>query len=192
MAQKKHIQDYYSEICKLFPDVPEEDIKSILTFGFKSLYLHNSYGGDTLIRSSKFWMFCGFLTKKPFTFFEQYKKKMCIKLRVLFKKKKRPFTGQYYFALDDKQYEDYMNQHNKRGRPKKSFLFKRVMLYKLREECELRQSCKRYVFRIYIPIDLGYARFYEEFETGDAKLIDVHEPYKLKDILVTNKNYCVL
>ena len=36
----------------MYPDVPMHDIKKILQFGWKSLYLHNSYGGDTLIKDN--------------------------------------------------------------------------------------------------------------------------------------------
>ena len=43
------ISDYYPQIYKQFPKVPQEDIKRILTFAWKSVYLHNSYGGDLLI-----------------------------------------------------------------------------------------------------------------------------------------------
>jgi hypothetical protein len=43
----KTVKDYYEDMYQLFPEVPKKDIQRILNFGFKTLYLHNSYGGDT-------------------------------------------------------------------------------------------------------------------------------------------------
>ena len=52
--QIKTINDYYENVRELWPRLPEKDIKRILNFGFKSLYLHNSYGGDTFIKDNDF------------------------------------------------------------------------------------------------------------------------------------------
>ena len=46
----KTIQDYYEQISQEYPNIPLSDIKRILQYGWKSLYLHNSYGGDVLLR----------------------------------------------------------------------------------------------------------------------------------------------
>ena len=56
---QKTIQDYYEAVCQEYPDIPESDIKRILNFGFKSLYLHNSYGGDVLVNRKDFWFYTG-------------------------------------------------------------------------------------------------------------------------------------
>ena len=72
--QLKTIQDYYEEMYKLYPNVPKSDIKKILQFGWKSLYLHNSYGGDTLIMQKGFWFYCGQLMNDSIKYFEYYKK----------------------------------------------------------------------------------------------------------------------
>jgi hypothetical protein len=45
----KNIKDYYEQVAEQFPEVDIADIKRILNFGFRSLYLHNSYGGDVLV-----------------------------------------------------------------------------------------------------------------------------------------------
>ena len=50
--QVKTINDYFEEMYAKYPDVPKEDIRRIVTFGWKSLYLHNSYGGDTFIQDN--------------------------------------------------------------------------------------------------------------------------------------------
>jgi hypothetical protein len=61
----KTIKDYYDIICSKFPNVPKEDIKRILNYGWKSLYLHNSYGGDTFIKGNGLWCYIGNLRKTP-------------------------------------------------------------------------------------------------------------------------------
>ena len=44
------IKDYYQQLYDKFPGVPKQDIRRILNYGWKQLYLCNSYGGDTFIR----------------------------------------------------------------------------------------------------------------------------------------------
>ena len=119
----KTIQDYYDQICEEYPTIPKSDIKRILQYGFKSLYLHNSYGGDVLINRKGFWFYCGQLMNNSIRWFEYYKRKMRIKLRVMYKRKQIPWNGYYYFALSEKQYNEYLGQKTKRGRPKKKFTF---------------------------------------------------------------------
>jgi hypothetical protein len=78
------------------------DIKRILTYSWKVLYLHNSYGGDTLIKDSTMWFYIGNLKKDPIKHFLYYINKLSIRLRVLYRKKKIPWDGYYYFALTEK------------------------------------------------------------------------------------------
>jgi uncharacterized protein (DUF433 family) len=47
--QVKTINDYFEILYAKYPNVPKEDIRRILKYGWKSLYLHNSYGGDIFI-----------------------------------------------------------------------------------------------------------------------------------------------
>ena len=102
----KTIQDYYDQICAEYPNIPKSDIKRILQYGWKSLYLHNSYGGDTLINRNGFWFYCGQLMNDSLKYFEYYKNKMRIKLRIMYKRKHIPWDGYYYFALTQNQYNE--------------------------------------------------------------------------------------
>ena len=62
--QLKEIKDYYESLCEKFPDVSEKDIKKkFWTNGWKSLYLHNLYGGDTLITDDSLWCYIGTLRR---------------------------------------------------------------------------------------------------------------------------------
>jgi hypothetical protein len=97
----KTINDYYEDVHKLWPRLPEKDIMRILNFGFKSLYLHNSYGGDTLIKDGDFLCYIGYLRNNSIQHFKYYVKKLVIKIRVLYKRRKFEWDGYYYFALTD-------------------------------------------------------------------------------------------
>lgn len=189
MAKQKTIQDYYDQIYKEYPTVSKSDIKKILQYGFKSLYLHCSYGGDVLLNRLGFWFYCGQLTNNSIRWFEYYKRKIKIKLRVLYKRKQIPWNGYYYFALSENQYNDYLSQKNKKGRPKKNFTFSHVVLYKIYDECNITESGKMAIFKIPMSIDLGFDYYKEKMITDKAELVLVRPPLKLEDILLSVYDY---
>ena len=189
MAKVKNIQDYYQQIFDLYPTIPESDIKRILQYGWKSFYLHNSYGGDVVLSRLGFWFYCGTLMKNSLRWFNYYKRKMIVKLRIMYKRKKIQWDGYYYFALSNIQYEQYLNQKNKRGRPKKNFKFENVYLYKIYDECNISESGKVAIFRLPIRYDLGFTLYKPELKTGEAELVLVREPLKFEDILLSVYNY---
>lgn len=186
---QKTIQDYYEAICKEYPTISESDIKRILQYGWKSLYLHNSYGGDVLIKRLGFWFYCGQLMNDSLKWFEYYKRKMKIKLRVLYKRKHIEWNGYYYFALSEPQYNEYLSQKNKRGRPKKKFTFNKVVLYKIYDECNISESGKVAIFKIPMSLDLGFTAYKEVLTTDKAECILNREPLKFEDILLSVYDY---
>lgn len=185
----KYIQDYYKEIHSQFPAIPISDIKRILNFSWKSLYLHNSYGGDTFITDKDLWCYIGYLKKDSIKYFLYYIKKLSIKLRVLYKRNKIEWDGYYYFALSDKQYQEYMSQKNGRGRPRKKFTFSNIFLYQILDECKIQEHYKRYIFRVPLITKIKYKFFSPELTTDKAELIITREPLKFKDILVNENKY---
>lgn len=186
---QKTIQDYYEEIYKEYPNIPKSDIKRILQYGWKSLYLHNSYGGDVLLNRLGFWFYCGQLMNNSINWFNYYKKKMKVKLRVMYKRKQIEWNGYYYFALSDDQYKEYLNQKNRKGRPKKKFTFNKVMLYKIYDECNISESNKVAIFKIPTLLNMGFTNYKEQLVTDKAELCLVREPLKLDDILLSNYDY---
>lgn len=186
---QKTIQDYYDQIYKEYPTISKSDIKRILQYGFKSLYLHCSYGGDVLINRLGFWFYCGQLMNDSIRWFNYYKRKMKIKLRVLYQRKQIPWDGYYYFALSESQYNDYLSQKNKRGRPKKNFTFSHVVLYKIYDECNITESGKMAIFKIPTSLDLGFNYYKEEMTTDKAELVLVRPPLTLEDILLSVYDY---
>lgn len=188
----KILKDYYEQIYSIFPEVPKTDIQKILVFAWKSLYLHNSYGGDTLVQGDKFWCYIGSLKKNPLDHFYYYKRKLITKLRVLYKRKKVEWDGYYYFALSDKQYQSYLSQKKKRGRPRKHFDFGPVYLYQILDECKISEHYSKYIFRVpYIsPVKVKW--FSYNFSSTNAELVTIREPLKFKDILINDNEYTFL
>lgn len=187
--QVKTVKDYYEQMYEMFPEVPKKDIQRILKYGWKSLYLHNSYGGDTIITDSSFWSYIGTLRKNSLKHYMYYIKKLTIKLRVLYKRNKIPWDGYYYFALTDNQYEEYIKQKNKKGRPKKHFKYGNQVLYKILDECKIQEYNRKYIFRIPYISDLGLSFYKQDLTSDKAELIITRDVQKFKDILVSNNNY---
>lgn len=188
--QDKTITDYYEELYKRFPDVPKSDIKKIVIYGWKSLYKHNSYGGDVLVQFPGFWCYFGNLFRDPLKHFYYYLRKLIVKVKVKYKKNKTPWDGYYYFALNPSQYEEYFHTFRKKvGRRKKYFTFKNIVLYQILEECLLTEHQNKYIFRISMVSKVSYSFFMNSLKTDKAELIVSRDPLKFKDILVSNTKY---
>lgn len=185
----KKAQDYYEQLYELYPDIPKRDISRIMQYGLKAFLMHNNYGGDVLLQSPSMWLYCGRLMKDPVKYFEYYKRKMIIKLRINHKRLEIPWDGYYYFSLHKNQYEEYLKQKNKRGRPKKYFKFGNVILYKYFDECNLRNSSAVAIFKILLHLDFGLSLYKPNFKSDKAELILERNPLTFKDILISNYKY---
>lgn len=185
----KKIQDYYDQLFALYPDIPKRDIKRIMQFGLKAFLMHNNYGGDVLLQSPTVWLYCGKLMKDSIKYYEYYRRKMIIKLRINHKRLEIPWDGYYYFGLTKFCYDLYLNQKNKKGRPKKHFKYGNVVLYKYFDECNLRNTGAVAIFRISLHSDFGLSLYKENFETDAAELILERDPLTFKDILASNYQY---
>lgn len=188
----KYCKDYIELVHQQFSFVCSSDIKKILEYCWRVLYLYNSYGGDVLIQDSNFWIYIGAIKSEPLQHFFYYIKKLSIKIRVLYKKKKIPWDGYYYFALNSLQYQEFLTQKNQRGRPRKYFKFYNILLYQILDECRIREYSKQYIFRIKVPTYIKSQYFLKELKTDKAELIITREPLKFKDVLVYNNKYEVL
>ena len=185
----KTIKDYFESVYELFPQIPQQDIRKILNFGWKALYLINSYGGDVLIKDYSFWMYIGFLHSNSLTHFEYYKKKLRNKIRIMFNRKKIQWDGYYYFSVSEEKYQEYINSKKKRGRPRKHFNFGKVNFYKLWDECSLANSGQKYFFKVPYPIDMGFTFTNPDFNSGEAEFILERDTLKFKDILTSTNEY---
>ena len=185
----KKVQDYYEQLFSLYPDLPKRDIKRIMQFGLKSFLLHNNYGGDVLIQNPNMWLYCGKLMTDSIQYFDYYKRKMITKLRIKHKRLNIPWDGYYYFGLYKHQYDVYLQQKNKRGRPKKHFQYGNVVLYKYFDECNLRNSGAVAIFKVTLQADFGSSLYKVDFKTDKAKLVLERNPLTFKDILLSNYKY---
>lgn len=190
----KYLKDYYNDMQLLFPTIPLTELKRILNFCWKSLYLHISYGGDVNILSTTktIWYYFGRITTNPMIMFHRYISKLALKIKILYKRKGIKWDGYYYFALGSNQYERYLAQKNKRGRPKKNFTFENIFLYRILDECKLRQYPCKYIFRIPLITSIRYTQFMRKMVTDKAELILVREPLKFRDLYTHYNNYDVL
>lgn len=185
----KTIDEYYEQMYKEFPSVPPEDIRRILQYGFKSFYLHNSYGGDIFFQDPHSWFYCGRLVRNSVRQFKYYCKKLMIKLRVLYKRRRSGWNGYYYFGLEKWKYDEYKAAHNKPGRPIQWYTFKNVMLRKIEEECTVMDTGAVAIFRVPILADLGMYKFYSELRTKDAELVKEKEPTTFSQLIKESKDY---
>ncbi len=190
--QQKTINDYYEQIYAEFPTVPKSDIKRILQYGYKSLQLANSYGGDVTLERGNFWFYCGRLFKSALDHFNYYKKKLKVKLRVLYKRNSIAWDHYYYFSLYQSAYDQYKSQIKKRGRPRKKFTFHNIVLRKIYEECLIEDTNGVAIFRVPMLGDLGFSKFYPEFTTDKLELVTEKETTKMKDILTSNYDYQII
>lgn len=186
---RKTIKDYYEPIKNIFPKIPDSDLHKILNFGWKSLYLVNSYGGDVLISGQDFWFYIGILRKDSLGHFEYYKLKLRNKIKIMYKRKKIPWDGYYYFGLSEERYAEWKNSQKVRGRPRKYYEFGNIILYKVWEDCSLANGHLKYFFRMPYPIDMGFSFYNENLKTKTAEFFLEREPLKFQDILVFNNDY---
>ena len=185
----KKVQDYYEKLFKLYPDIPKKDIKRIMQFGLKSFLLHNNYGGDVLLQNPTLWMYCGKLMKDSIKYFEYYKRKMIIKIRIQHKRLEIPWDGYYYFGMYEQPYSKYLNQKKSRGRPKKYLSYGDIVLYKYYDECNLRNSGAVAIFKVPYPDDFGLSMYKSDYITDKAELVCKRNPLTFKEILASNYNY---
>ncbi len=188
----KNIKDYYEQIFNLFPTVSETDIKKILNYCWKSLYLHNSYGGDVILKTGKLWCYIGKLSRSSLIHFSNYRTKLIVKLKVLCRRKKIPWDGYYYFALSKKQFLKIQQQRNNLGRKRKKFEYGPIYMYRLLDECNLTEPYKQYIFRIPYKIYMNFKFFVRNLITDKAEFMYKRDPLKFKDVLVFENEYKIL
>lgn len=183
------IDDYYEQVYEKFPFIPHSDIQRILKYGFRYIYYINSIGGDILYKSVHTWFYMGGIAANAKFHFHRYANKLAKKIRTIFKWKKKPYSGYYYFALTEYQQQQVEKQKKSKGRKRIWFNYGRVFLYKYLEECSIREHAAKYIYRVSYPLDIGYLKYKTEFISKDAELIEVREPLTFEDISVNKNKY---
>lgn len=184
-----YIKDYYDRIYELFPEVPKKYVRHILKFAWKSLYLHNSFGGDFVASNSILHVYIGKLPQYGLAILQYYIHRLKVKIRVMRYKKKAPYDGYYYFALSDRQYEDYLRQLHTKRKKRKFFTFTNIMLYKIFDECNIMFYGSAHIFRIKQIVPTKLMIFKRKLVTSEAELFVERPPLKFKDIMVSAHKY---
>lgn len=188
----KKVEDYCQDLKNIYPKVSLSDLKRIVSFGWRNLYLLLSYGGDVCISDQTQWYYFGNLRKDSIKFFNDYVRKLSLKIRILYKRKKIEWDNYYYFALTDQQYAQYCSQKNTKGRPKRKFKFENIMMYQIFDECKVSEHEKKYIFKIFYPYPINYKFYKKSAVFTDPELVIEREPLKFKDVLIQENKYDVI
>ena len=118
----KEVKDYIPELQKKFPYLCKKDIKTIVDYGWRALYYYTLFGCDTLVTKQGFWCYIGFLTKDSFKHFNYYIKKLCRKIKMIYRKNKgiKDWDGYYYIGLNEEEYTLFKKSRTSSGQ---DFLF---------------------------------------------------------------------
>lgn len=184
----KTVKDYEDELCKKFPQIPRKDISKMINYGWKQVYLCNSYGGDTCMQDdNNFYFYCGKVFKNAYKHFFYYTKKLLIKAIVMYKRKKIKWDGYYYFALTDCQYANLNEQISNK---KRVLNYGNQILYKNYDECKIRNWNRKYIYRIKFNIDYGKSVYFPDFTTKIAELYEQRDTITYNNVFVSFKgNY---
>ena len=185
-----YIKDYIGLLHNKFPYVCENDLYKIVSYGFRQFYIFNLSGCDVLIVSTKLFFYSGLLFRDSLRYWNYYRKKLILKIRILFNRNKDKWDGNYYFALSSDEYQQYLDQKKCKGRHRKWFIFKELKLFKNKDECRLFFEKKPYIFKCKMPFNYTKCSYsFYEIKLDTAELIEVRESSVFKDILIQNNQY---
>ena len=179
-----NIDDYVDAVWEQHPELSREEIKRILVYGWKMILQYVSFGNDIHIFSSKIFFFIGRIPVSALSAFNTYCYKLAKRIQYMFKRTKSKWDGYYYFSRTENQYLDYLKQSKKKYK-----IFENVKLYKLLEECKIKEHSKPYIFRLNEDRTSWTSKFYKEIKTDKAELIIQRDPLKMKDILTSENKF---
>ena len=160
-----------------------------MNYGWRQFYRCNNYGADVLTRRNNLWIYCGTINKNSLRHYGYYRIKLSRKIRLRHMWMKKEWDGYYYFGLYQKQYDAYLAQQNKRGRKRKTFTFNNVFLYKLEDDCLVRNPATVAIFRYPMTLPTKFKLYLSTLVTDKAELLYLHNPLKLEDIMKINEKY---
>ncbi len=179
-----NVNDYVDKVHEKFPELSEDEIKRILTYGWKMILQYKNFGNDIQIISPNFFLFIGQIPNNSLTVFKTYCYKLAKRIQYMFKRTKSKWDGHYYFARSERQYLDYLSQNKKKYK-----IFQNVMLFKLLEECKIKEHSKPYIFRLSEDKTAWMQKFYPEIKTNKAELIIQRDILKMGDLLTSENKF---
>lgn len=168
--QFKNIDDYVDKVSEKFPTIPKKSIRRIIEFGSRSFYMHNYYGGDVLLKSPYFTLYCGRMFSNNLAFYAYWKLKFQIKYRFTYARKKPKYSGYYYFGLTEDAYKEYLNQFQSKSKRRKKVIFKDIYLYKILDECVLFRQHKHF-FKVPVAEEGTFCIHVDELETRNYEYL---------------------
>lgn len=168
--QFKKFDDYIDKVAEKFPTIPKKSIRRILEFGSRSFYMHNYYGGDILLKSPYFTLYCGKVFSNNLMFYSYWTLKYQIKYRFMYARSKQKYSGYYYFGLTEEEYKEYMNQFSSKSKRRKKVTFENIYLFKLLNECVLFRQYKHF-FRVPIKEEGTFRIRTEKLETRNYEYL---------------------
>ena len=160
------IDDYVDAVYEKHPELSREEIKRILVYGWKMILQYVSFGNDVQILTNKFFFFIGKIPSSALAAFNVYCYKLAKRIQYMFRRTYAKWDGYYYFARTEPQYEDYLKQHKRKYK-----IFQNVILYKLLEECKIKEHSRPYIFRLKEDKTRWFQKFYYELKTDFGSTI---------------------
>lgn len=182
--KETNIKDYVDAVHEKFPELTKDEVKRILTYGWKMILQYVCSRNDVVVRTNKEFMFIGKIPGDALKTFIIYCEKLARRIRYMFKRSYSEWDGYYYFGRTERQYQDYLSQHRK-----KTKTFKDVFLYKLLEEVKIDRHSNQYIFRLSEDKMSRMKKYYPELKTKEAELIIVRDPLKMGDIMTSQNKF---
>lgn len=182
------IDDYVPLLKEQYPDLDESDIKKILQYGWRMIYMANISGCDMLISSQKhnFWFYIGNLRKDSIKHFSYYKQKLIRKIRFLYYRLKPEYDGYYYMGLSEEEAEPLLK---KRGRKRIHFTFYNKLVFNNKDASLLYYTSYPYIIRYKSLVNVGFKKYYESINIDNPELVVHKKSSTFEDILVINNDY---
>lgn len=181
-----YTKDYVDLIHSEFPDISKQDIKLIIDYGWRLIYIACMFGCPVLIQSQKykFWFYIGQLFKDSLKHFNYYRRKLIQKIAFLYKRTKQT-SDYYYVALNKEEYDKFFK---KKGRKRKKFDLTNKMIFQSQDACEI------YYFNCicilkFSYIDVGFRYYKKNITITNPEIVLMKNPSTFEDILVMNNDY---
>lgn len=184
MAKITNVNDYVDVVHQQFPELTKEEVKKILSYGWKMILQYKSFGNDIQILSPNFFFFIGIIPSSALAAFNTYCYKLAKRIQYMFRRTNSKWDGYYYFARTQEQYIDYLNQSKKTYKT-----FKNVLLYRLLDECKVKEHNKFYIFRLKEDKTAWNRKLYKEIRTKNAELIIIRDSLNMKDLMTSQNKY---
>lgn len=96
---------YFAKIKEKFPELSDAQIKKIIYYGIRALYIMTYYNVDIKCQQNEFFAYFGEIFKNETDYNKYRLLKMTAKYRVLYSREKKPYSGKYYFILSKDLHE---------------------------------------------------------------------------------------